>query len=487
MNIRKLTILHSNDPHGAFLPREKDGRLIGGISMLAGKLEAIRKEEENCLYAIAGDLFKGSLIDAEFKGISTIEMINLLRPDVVTIGNHEVDYGLAHLLFLEKCARFPLINANMFISDFSKRLFEPCKVIEVNGLKVLFIGLVTSEILMTTKGEELIGSYLDVDDHLRQINTILDSYKTTDIDLTVLLTHIGYEEDRRLAQRLEENSGIDIIIGAHSHTLLVRPKVINDIPIVQVGSGFEHLGRFDISIDTDTHKMIDYSWKALPIDSDNCRKDQLMEEVLNAYGKQIDEKSSRILTTFKRRLDHHSRHEETPLSNLFADLMQKDSSFDIMMLGTGSFRGKGLGPVVDYRNFKEVYPFDNRIYMLTIEGKTFRKMCHHFLKQTYLSKGSEEFYAFSKGMELKYDANSDDLITFRYNGKDIQDDQILKIGLPEFHFNSCEEFLNVTKEELSQLEQPRIVVNSDVATYEEMLKNSFELDSDIEGRVLILQ
>ena len=56
-------------------------------------------------------MFRGSVIDSEYKGLSTIEIMNALAPDIVTIGNHEVDYGVAHLLFIEKLARFPIINA----------------------------------------------------------------------------------------------------------------------------------------------------------------------------------------------------------------------------------------------------------------------------------------------------------------------------------------------------------------------------------------
>ena len=112
-HLKKLTLLHSNDLHGDFLVEKVDDKLVGGVSMLSGYVNKVRREEENVIYAIAGDMFQGSLIDSEFKGVSTIEIMNLLAPDVVTIGNHEVDYGLAHLLFLEKCANFPIINANL--------------------------------------------------------------------------------------------------------------------------------------------------------------------------------------------------------------------------------------------------------------------------------------------------------------------------------------------------------------------------------------
>ena len=120
---KKLTILHSNDMHGDFHAEKIDDKLLGGVAMLSGYVQKVRAEEENVLYTISGDMFRGSVIDSEFKGISTIEIINMLRPDVVTLGNHEVDYGIGHLLFVEKCAKFPIINANLYLTTNQIRLF----------------------------------------------------------------------------------------------------------------------------------------------------------------------------------------------------------------------------------------------------------------------------------------------------------------------------------------------------------------------------
>ena len=103
---RRLTILHSNDMHGDFLTKEVDDKLLGGVSMLSGYVNKVRNEEEHVLYAIAGDMFRGSVIDSEYKGLSTIEIMNMLAPDVVTLGNHEVDYGIGHLLFIENVPAF---------------------------------------------------------------------------------------------------------------------------------------------------------------------------------------------------------------------------------------------------------------------------------------------------------------------------------------------------------------------------------------------
>ena len=140
-NLKKLTLLHSNDLHGDFLAEKVDEKLIGGVSRLSGYINKVRNEEKNVIYSISGDMFRGSLIDSEFQGLSTIEIMNMLAPDVVTIGNHEADYGLAHMLFIEKCASFPIINANMYIKYVGTRLFNSHFIKEIDGMRVMFIGI----------------------------------------------------------------------------------------------------------------------------------------------------------------------------------------------------------------------------------------------------------------------------------------------------------------------------------------------------------
>ena len=83
--MKKLTILHSNDMHGDFLAEKTDDKLIGGVSLLSGYIRKVRKEEANVLYVVSGDMFRGSVIDSEFKGLSTIEIMNMLGPDVATL------------------------------------------------------------------------------------------------------------------------------------------------------------------------------------------------------------------------------------------------------------------------------------------------------------------------------------------------------------------------------------------------------------------
>ncbi|MBQ1580416.1 MAG: bifunctional metallophosphatase/5'-nucleotidase, partial [Firmicutes bacterium] len=169
-DIKKLTILHSNDMHGAFLPEMKDGKETGGLTRLSGYVSKVRSEEENVIYAVAGDMFRGSIIDAEYQGLSTIDLMNMLAPDVVTLGNHEADYGMGHLLFLEKCAKFPIINANLFVTMNNARLFQPHLNIDVaDGMRVLFIGILTEEVLASAKTEKLIGTFIDVEEVAKEV------------------------------------------------------------------------------------------------------------------------------------------------------------------------------------------------------------------------------------------------------------------------------------------------------------------------------
>ena len=84
-HLKKLTLLHSNDMHGDFLAENIDEKLVGGVSLLSGYVSKVRQEEENVIYAIAGDMFRGSVIDSEYHGLSTIQIMNMLAPDIVTI------------------------------------------------------------------------------------------------------------------------------------------------------------------------------------------------------------------------------------------------------------------------------------------------------------------------------------------------------------------------------------------------------------------
>ncbi|MBM3714100.1 MAG: bifunctional metallophosphatase/5'-nucleotidase, partial [Actinobacteria bacterium] len=279
-NIKKFTILHSNDMHGDFLAEVKagEGKLIGGLALLSGYINKVRKEEENILFVISGDMVQGSLIDFEYKGISTMEIMNYLAPDVVALGNHEFDYGLPHLLFLEKVANFPIVNANLYITQYNKRMMLPYLVLRKAGFDILFTGVVTEKVIDSIKQDKLISSFVTLQEAGREIGVISNAYKNDDIDLTIVLTHIGFESDVELAKLLKPEWGVDIIIGGHSHTILEQPARVNGVYIAQAGVGTDQVGRFDILVDDDTNSIVDMNWQLIPIDENIAEPDRDLEK-----------------------------------------------------------------------------------------------------------------------------------------------------------------------------------------------------------------
>ena len=482
---KKITLLHSNDMHGDFMPEFKNGKVTGGLSRLSGYVKKSRETDPNVIYAIAGDMFRGSIIDSEYLGLSTIDLVNLLAPDVATIGNHEVDYGLAHLLFLEKCARFPIINADLFVTINNTRLFTPYINIEVDGMKILFIGILTQEVLASTKSEKIIGTFVDIEEAVKEIGIICDNYRTTDTDMTILLTHIGYEKDCELAKKLDPSLGVDIIIGGHSHTFMEKPTVINGIPVVQAGTGTDVIGRFDLEYDALSRKLIKKKWTCVPINQDTAETDPVMEDLLDRYKTMTDMKYKRVITRFARTLTHPAREQETELGNLYADMMQDESSFDIMMFGSGSIRKKELGPIVEYQEMLENTPFDDVLWMLDVTGAQFRQIVQHLMRdEAWL--GDTEFYQFSKGVKIKYRKSTHAIEELKFRGEDVRDDMHLLIAIQNYHYNNFDEFLGVPLEEVKKNKKPRIVATSVNNIVEEYLSTHQGLDAHVEGRIEVV-
>lgn len=484
-NTKKLTILHSNDMHGDFLSENVEDTLIGGVSLLSGYINQVREQQENVLYCIAGDMFRGSVIDSEFQGVSTIEIMNMLAPDVVTIGNHETDYGVSHLLFIEKCAKFPIINANLHITTNNARLFKPCHIEEIDGMKILFIGILTQEVISQTKNEGIIGSFIDINEAASEVGKICNTYNALDIDLTVLLTHIGFEEDKKLAELLDPAWGVDVIVGGHSHTFIEKPEIVNGIAIVQAGTGTDQIGRFDLVIDTDNNCIDSYNWQSVPINEDTCPTDEAIKDIVLHYKSHTDEKYSRMVTHFKKKLTHPCRTQETALGGLLSEIMRESLDLDIMLLGSGSIRNEELGPIVLYQDLVECFPYDDEVYMFKVSGTQLKHMIKFMLRDEVWEGDHCEFYQFSKGMRVVYNKAEKEFKEFSLNGEDIAEDKLYRVGLQRFHFMSVGEFFDMPLEEIEKNGKARIIATSCRDILDEYLSTHNNLDHNICGRLVI--
>ena len=453
-NLKKLTLLHSNDLHGDFTAEKVDEKLVGGVSLLSGYVNKVRSEEKNVIYTVSGDMFRGSVIDSEFQGVSTIQIMNLLAPDVVTLGNHEVDYGLAHLLFLEKCATFPIINANMHLKYSGKRLFNSHFIKEIDGMRVMFIGILTEEVLNATKTQGLVGTLVNIEDAVNEIGKICDAYRDVDIDFTVLLTHIGFENDKKLAAGLDPDWGVDLIIGGHSHTYLPEPYEVAGIPIVQAAVGTDQIGRFDIFVDTDNNCIDAYTWQCIPITEENCPRDEAMEELITKYVDYTKDKYARVLTRFLRPYTHPDRWMETELGDVLADCFREQLGVDLMMLGSSSIQLPELGPIVTLGDFKTVFPFGGPLYRVMLTGRQLRHAVRFMLRdEAFVNDDSAAskttWFQFSRGFYCEYDRPTHTIVSLKMNGKEVSDDDLFSVVLQNYYYLNMKA-LDLSREEVEK-------------------------------------
>jgi len=485
MNTKKFTILHSNDMHGDFLAEVKEGKgsLIGGLSLLSGYLNKVRSEEENVIYVISGDMVQGSLIDSEYKGISTMEIMNYLSPDVVTLGNHELDYGLPHLLFLEKMANFPIVNANLYIKKYGKRLMNPYVIIKKAGFEILFTGIITEKVMDAIALDKLIGTFVTLEEASDEIGKICNAYKKNDIDLTIALTHIGFDSDIELAKMLKPEWGVDMIIGGHSHTILEQPEKVNNILVTQAGTGTDQIGRFDIVVDDDTNSIVEWKWQLVPINDKIAEPDANLDKFIDAFKDEVDEKYNAIVTRFTEKLTHPKREQETTLGNMIADALADTAETDVILVGAGSIRVKELGPVVTLGGIKACFPYDDSLTKYRVTGAQLKQIFSHIMRIENRD-GEGECYQINNKVQAVYSDSARKLLSLSVGGEPVKDDQKFTITLQGYHFANSKAYLDITNEELVAVEEPKVITTSAYQILEEWLRNHPNETRKIEGRLV---
>lgn len=218
-----LTIAHLNDTHSHMEPDPvkltiggiKTTVRLGGFARLQTVVDEMRANNPNFLLLHAGDAVQGTLYFTLFNGQVEFDFLNRLGVDAMTLGNHEFDRGTAALAGFLRQARFPVVSSNI---DFSGEpevapLVSTSIVKNVNGEQIGIIGLTTETTPQsTTSAGKTV--FLDAQAAARREVGALES---RGINKIVILSHLGYAEDMKLAAAV---SGIDVIIGGHSHTLL---------------------------------------------------------------------------------------------------------------------------------------------------------------------------------------------------------------------------------------------------------------------------
>jgi 5'-nucleotidase / UDP-sugar diphosphatase len=257
-----VTILHTNDLHAHIEPTAIKGKTYGGYARHMTLIKQTRAKEKNVLLLNAGDVFQGTLFFNVYDGLADGMLLNSLGYQAQTLGNHEFDKGIPTLVEYAKRAVFPLLACNI---DFRKHpelaaVVKPYTVLEVDKQKVGVIGLITD----TTPNITMMGDELGFLDHVLSTQKAVDELTAQGVNKIILMSHIGYDEDKILASKVK---GIDLIIGGHSHTPLgtpaldgwrpaggTYPTVIkdldgSDVPIVQAWEWGKIMGKIKVKFD----------------------------------------------------------------------------------------------------------------------------------------------------------------------------------------------------------------------------------------------
>jgi 5'-nucleotidase/UDP-sugar diphosphatase len=478
---RRITILHSNDMHGDFLAEPDPvtaGIDVGGLALLSGYLRKVREEEDHVLYMIAGDMVQGSIIDLAYRGVSTVEIMNFLSPDVVTLGNHEFDYGLQQLLWLEKLAAFPIVNANLYVRRPYRRLMRPFEILDREGFKVLVIGLITDQVIDAIKNDSEVGTFISLEAARDEVGRVCNAHRDEDIPLTVLLTHIGLESDIELAKLLDPAWGVDMIIGGHSHSTMDRPVEVNGVVIAHTGGTTNHIGRFDLVVDEETNAIREWTWRCVPLDSRTCTPDPQLDEFIEGYRADCDSRYNRVLAHFATELTHPQRTIETALGNLTADAIAGRAKADVVFYGSGSIRSGRLGPAVTLGNFLACYPYDDIMQRFTIAGAALRRAFAHWMRPENRN-GEGECYQVSAGVEAVYDESRKSLVALNVRGTAVDDAATYTLALPNYHVQSADAFLGLSNADLTARGEPVTVATS----INDILQGFFETHQNVQRKV----
>jgi 5'-nucleotidase len=358
---------------------------------------------------------------------------------------------------------------------------RPYIVINKDGFDIMFIGIITEEVLNQIRADSSISTFISLEDACEEIGKICNAYKDEDIDLTVLLTHIGFEKDKKLAAMLKPEWGVDMIVGGHSHTIMDQPAQVNGILIAQAGIGSDQIGRFDIVVDDDTNSIVDWKWSLIEINDQTAKPDVELEKFIAEYKESTDKKFGTLICRLARKLTHPSRSCETELGNLFADILAFYAQSDVALLNGGSIRKIAVGPVLNLGELKSLYPYDDSVLRMRIRGSMLQHIFDYALAQECRP---QRYLQISKGARLVFAEDKQKVVSFKLNDVAINGETEYTVCLTGYFFANSEKLLGIRKENIEEAGNVEVVSTSIRDLIEEYFRSHQNLDSKVEGRIV---
>jgi len=345
---RQAVIFSVNDMHAA----------IDNFPKLAWIVDSLRSVYPNLLLIAAGDNQTGNPINDQFpeKGLPMIDLMNTVGFNLSAVGNHEFDTGPEGFSNLILKANFGFICANVSGGGRHSLKISPYKIFTLpNGLKVAFLGLLQ------------LGQNGIPDSHPDNVRdfvfrspceTALEYLWLKDSsDVFIALTHIGFEEDVKLAETMP--AGIDLIIGGHSHTRVDREQIHNGILITQAENKLKYGTLIRLTVNTDGR--ITRSMQLIDIRNSKKEKPEIRSMVDRYNDNPV---LNQVIATAT---DDFSSYEE--LGYLMADAQRAAAGADIALMNPGGVRIDQLpkGPVT-IKNVYQLDPFGNELVVTKLTG-----------------------------------------------------------------------------------------------------------------------
>lgn len=403
-------IFSTNDTHGRLEPAEQswsDGRPVGGSAALAAYVTRERSATPECpLFVVSGgDIMQGTPISNFTDGRSTIEAMNGIGYDAVSIGNHEFDWGVDILVQRVADADFAMLGANIYLKDTDRHpeWVRPWTVVERDGVRVGFVGMTTPSTPIVARPS------LVADFDFRPISDALDRYipevRAAGADFVVAVMHEGAFcrvepegaacEGEALDALAATSERFDYAVTGHTHSRVETE--IRGVPVIQSYSNTTAygLGRIDRSADGTVSAQrlgIRQAW------ADEVAADPDVERLVAAYSAEIAAIVDRIIVDLPEALSA-PRDGDFPLGRIVADAQRVASGADVALMNNGGIRRSLPAGPVTFADLFELQPFNNMLVRHTMTGAQLLRTLEHSVRD-----GDVDLHA--SGITVRYDPDA---------------------------------------------------------------------------------
>ncbi|WP_172299168.1 bifunctional UDP-sugar hydrolase/5'-nucleotidase [Pseudoruegeria sp. HB172150] len=419
-----VTILFTNDFHDRFEPISKydstcsaednaAGECFGGIArMVTAVSEARERAGNNVLLLDAGDQFQGSLFFNQYGGKLAGEFMSQLEYDAMAVGNHEFDNGPEGLAEFLDMVDFPVLSANIDVSqnELLAGRVKKSAVLEVDGERIGIVSVLAEDTPETSSPGNTVVFSSAVDAAQAEIDQLTEN----GVNNIILLTHVGFAEDQNLADAL---TGVDLIIGGHSHTLLSNddenavgayPTVVNDVPVFTAYAYGKYLGEIEVTFD-DEGTVTEISGEPILLDA-SVAEDEATVARVEELAAPLEELRNLVVAETDATIEgsrEACRAMECEMGNLVADAMLDrvaDQGVVVAIQNGGGLRASIDAGEVTMGEVLTVLPFQNTLSTFEVTGQTLLEALENGVSQ--IADGAGRFPQVA-GMTFTFDVDAE--------------------------------------------------------------------------------